>query len=52
MEEAMTNEDTPAVPISNWTLATATKPGARHVYPPPTKDTSRRTEPYANQPPA
>jgi hypothetical protein len=33
----MTNEDTTAdVPISNWTLATGTKPGARYVYSPPT----------------
>jgi hypothetical protein len=31
----MTNEDTTAdVPISNWTLATGTKPGARDVYAP------------------
>ncbi len=31
----MTNEDTTAdVPISNWTLATGTKPGARGVYSP------------------
>ena len=29
----MTNEDnTTDVPISNWTLATGTKPGARDVY--------------------
>jgi hypothetical protein len=29
----MTNEDnTTDVPISNWTLATGTKPGARYVY--------------------
>ena len=31
----MTNEDnTTDVPISNWTLATGTKPGARYVYSP------------------
>ena len=29
----MTNEhNTTDVPISNWTLATGTKPGARYVY--------------------
>jgi hypothetical protein len=44
----MTNEDnTAAVPISNWTLATATKPGARYVYSPTTRDTTRHTEPGA-----
>ena len=35
----MTNEDnTSNVPISNWTLATGTKPGARYVYSPPTSE--------------
>ena len=44
----MTNEDTTAdVPISNWTLATGTKPGARYVYSPPTKSTARHVEPTA-----
>ena len=38
----MTNEDNTAdVRISNWTLATGTKPGARDVYS-PTKDAARR----------
>ena len=38
----MTNEDTTAdVPISNWTLATGTKPGARDVYS-PARDAARR----------
>jgi len=37
----MTNEDNVAnVPISNWTLATGTKPGARYVYWPATKSTA------------
>jgi hypothetical protein len=41
----MTNEDTTAdVPISNWTLATGTKPGAREVYSPPTTSTAARVE--------
>jgi hypothetical protein len=36
----MTNEDTTEdVPISNWTLATGTKPGARDVYSPRTRST-------------
>jgi hypothetical protein len=26
------------VPISNWTLATGTKPGAREVYSPPRRN--------------
>ena len=44
----MTNEDNAAtVPISNWTLATATMPGARYVLSPTTRDTTRRTEPEA-----
>jgi hypothetical protein len=38
----MTHEDTTAeVRISNWTLATGTKPGARDVYW-PTRDAARR----------
>ena len=42
----MTNEDnTTDVPISNWTLATGTKPGARYVYSPPTRSTARHVEP-------
>ena len=44
----MTNEDnTNHVPISNWTLATGTKPGARYVYWPPTRSTARHLEPTA-----
>ena len=39
----MTNEENVTiVPISNWTLATGTKPGARDVYAPP----ARRTAPH------
>jgi hypothetical protein len=45
----MTNEDntTTDVPISNWTLATGTKPGARYVYSPPSDSTARHVEPIA-----
>ena len=44
-EDTMTNEDNTAdVRISNWTLATGTKPGARDVCSPTTRDTTRRTE--------
>ena len=47
----MTNEDnTTDVPISNWTLATGTKPGARYVYSPPTRITARHAEPTAKPP--
>jgi hypothetical protein len=47
-EDAMTNEDnTTDVPISNWTLATGTKPGARYVYSPPIGSTARHVEPIA-----
>jgi hypothetical protein len=43
----MNNEDNTAdVRISNWTLATGTKPGARDVYwPPPMRSTAARGEP-------
>ena len=45
----MTNEDTTAdVPISNWTVATGTKPGARDVYSPPARSTARPVEPEAS----
>ena len=41
----MTNEDNTAnVPISNWTLATGTKPGARYVYAPDSTSTAPRAE--------
>ena len=44
----MTNEDnTNHVPISNWTLATGTKPGARYVYWPPARSTARHVAPEA-----
>ena len=44
----MTNEEnTAGVPISDWTLATGTKPGAREVYSPPTRTTAARVEPEA-----
>ena len=48
MEDAMTNEDnTTDVPISNWTLATGTKPGARYVYSLTNRSTARHVEPKA-----
>ena len=37
----MTNEDNNKdAPISDWTLATGTKPGARYVYWPATRSTA------------
>jgi hypothetical protein len=48
----MTNEDTTTeVPISNWTLATGTTPGARYVYSPNTRSTARHVEPEAKSSP-
>ena len=45
----MTNEDNTAdVRISNWTLATGTKPGARYVDSPSTSGTASHVEPEAN----
>jgi hypothetical protein len=42
----MTNEDnTTDVPISNWTLATGTKPGARYVYWPTSTSSARHVKP-------
>ena len=43
----MNNEDnnTADVRISNWTLATGTKPGTREVYSPPARSTAARAEP-------
>jgi hypothetical protein len=47
-EDAMTNDDNDAdVQISNWTLATGTKPGARYVYAPNSRSTVRHVEPEA-----
>jgi hypothetical protein len=44
----MTNElATVDGPISNWTLATGTKPGARHLYSPHTRSTARHVMPEA-----
>jgi hypothetical protein len=44
----MTNEhNMTEVPISNWTLATGTKPGARYVYWPPNRSTARHVAPEA-----
>ena len=41
----MTNEDNTAdVRISNWTLATGTKPGAREVSSPPARSSARHVE--------
>jgi hypothetical protein len=40
----MTSHDTTSdVRLSNWTLATGTKPGERHVYPPVVQSTSRHS---------
>jgi hypothetical protein len=46
---AMTNEDdtADAARVSNWTLATGTKPGARKVYSPPSGSTAARVGPEA-----
>jgi hypothetical protein len=42
----MNNENnTAGVEISNWTLATGTKPGARDVSSPHTRSTAAREEP-------
>jgi len=42
----MNNEDNTAdVPVSNWTLATGTKPGARDVYSPPNRKTTAPGKP-------
>ena len=47
----MTNEDNITnVPISNWTLATGTTPGARYVYSPDTKSIARHVEPETKLP--
>jgi hypothetical protein len=35
------------VRISNWTMATATRPGERHVYPANSLSTARRSAPDA-----
>ena len=44
----MKNEDNNAdVRISNWTLATGSKPGARDVYSPPMSSPAAREEPEA-----
>ena len=44
----MTNENNAAdVRVSNWTLATGTKPGAREVYSPTTRSTARHVGPEA-----
>jgi hypothetical protein len=45
----MTNEDdtADAARVSNWTLATGTKPGAREVYSPPPGSTAARVGPEA-----
>lgn len=37
--------NTGKVPISNWTLATGTKPGARDVYPPPRRSIDPHEKP-------
>ena len=40
-------QDTADVRISNWTLATGTKPGAREVCSPATRSAIGRVEPEA-----
>jgi hypothetical protein len=40
-------QDTTDVRISNWTLATGTRPGAREVSSRPTRSTIARVEPEA-----
>jgi hypothetical protein len=48
-ESAMTSKDNGSdVPVSNWTLATGTKPFERHVYPPMVQNTA---EPSAKERP-
>jgi hypothetical protein len=43
-ESAMTSKDNESdVPVSNWTLATGTKPFERHVYPPMIQSTPRQS---------
>jgi hypothetical protein len=43
-ESAMTSKDNKSdVPVSNWTLATGTKPFERHVYPPMIQSTPRQS---------
>jgi hypothetical protein len=47
----MTNEDNITnVPISNWTLATGTTPGARYVYSPDAKSIARHVGREAKSP--
>ena len=49
----MTHEDNAAgVRISNWTLATNTKPGARYVYSPTPRSTASHVEAEAKASPA
>jgi hypothetical protein len=46
----MNNEDNTAdVRISNWTLATGTKPGAREVYSPPMRSTASRNDRFVRE---
>jgi len=38
---SMENANQPSeVPVSNWTLATGTRPGERHIYPAAQRDVS------------
>jgi hypothetical protein len=40
----MTSKDNRSdVPVSNWTLATGTKPFERHVYPPMVQNTAQQS---------
>jgi|RhiMetdeSRZDD1v2_1073273.scaffolds.fasta_scaffold2500981_2 hypothetical protein len=40
----MISKDDPSdVPVSNWTLATGTKPGERHVYAPVPQSAERQS---------
>jgi hypothetical protein len=47
-EQVMTSKhDALHMPVSNWTLATGTRPGERHVYPTVRQSTARHAQPEA-----
>lgn len=49
----MPNENNgPHVPVSNWTLATGTKPGERHVLPRMSHSDARHSVPESGGEPA
>lgn len=43
----MTNPNASDVQMSNWSLATGTRPGERHVYPTVSQSTVRHSVPEA-----